>query len=83
MTKILIYLLILLIISCIGLYSRRMTGIIIEIIDFKDVVWAMMIYFLFRIVFINWSIIKVAAVGILFGFLVEVSQLYHEWLQSV
>lgn len=80
----LIYLLILFIIVCIGLYSRRMTGIITEIIDFKDVVWAMMIYFLFRIVFLDWSIKKVAVIGILFCFMVEVSQLYHdEWIDKL
>jgi uncharacterized membrane protein len=84
MTKRLIYLLILFIIICIGLYSKRMTGIITEIIDFKDVVWAMMVYFLFRIAFINWSIKKVAAFGILFSFVVEVSQLYHdEWIDKL
>lgn len=84
MTKRLIYLLILFIIVCIGLYSKRMTGIITEIIDFKDVVWAVMIYFLFRIVFIDWSIKKVAAIGILFSLIVEVSQLYHDdWIDKL
>jgi hypothetical protein len=80
----LIYLVILFIIICIGLYSKSMTGIITEVIDFKDVVWAMMIYFLFRIVFINWSIIKVAVIGIFFSFMVEVSQLYHDdWIDKL
>jgi glycopeptide antibiotics resistance protein len=61
-----------------------MTGIITEIIDFKDVVWAMMVYFLFRIVFIDWSIKKVAVIGILFSFVVEVSQLYHaDWIDKL
>jgi len=84
MTKRLIYLLILFIIISIGLYSKRMTGKITEIIDLKDVVWAMMVYFLFRIVFINWSIKKVAAVGMLFSIVVEVSQLYHDdWIDKL
>jgi glycopeptide antibiotics resistance protein len=84
MTKRSIYLLVLFVIICIGLYSKRMTGIITEIIDFKDVVWAMMVYFLFRIVFIDWSIKKIAVIGILFSFMVEVSQLYHaDWIDKL
>lgn len=84
MTHRLIYLVILIIIICIGLYSRGMTGWITEIIDFKDVVWAMMIYFLFRIVFPGWSIMKTAIAGISFSFLVEVSQLYHaHWIDQL
>jgi hypothetical protein len=84
MTKRLIYLLILFIIICIGLLSRGMTGFVTEIIDFKDVVWAMMIYFLFRVVFIGWSIKKVALAGMLFSILVELSQLYHnDWIDTL
>jgi glycopeptide antibiotics resistance protein len=83
-TKRLIYLLILFIIICIGLYSKRITGVITEVIDLKDVVWATMVYFLFRIVFINWSKIKVAAIGILFSCVVEISQLYHDdWIDKL
>lgn len=84
MARRIIYIPILLIIICIGLYSRRMTGTITEIIDFKDVVWAVMIYFLFRIVFINWPVFKVAVAGIIFSFLIEVSQLYHDdWIDKL
>src|SRR4030042_2638883 len=84
MTKRFIDLPILFIIICIGLYSKTMTGIITEIIDFKDIVWAMMIYILFRILFINWSIKKVAVIGVLFSIIVEVSQLYHDdWIDKI
>jgi hypothetical protein len=84
MTHRLIYLVILIIIICIGLYSRGMTGVITEIIDFKDVIWAMMIYFLFRIVFLEWSMKKTAIAGISFSFLVEASQLYHAyWIDQL
>jgi glycopeptide antibiotics resistance protein len=35
-------------------------------------------------VFINWSIKKVAVIGILFSFVVEVSQLYHaDWIDKI
>jgi glycopeptide antibiotics resistance protein len=61
-----------------------MTGIITEIIDFKDIFWAMMIYILFRILFINWSVKKVAVIGVLFSIIVEVSQLYHDdWIDKI
>lgn len=80
----LIYLIILFIIIMIGLYTKTLTGIITGIIDVKDVVWAMMVYFLFRIVFISWSIKKVAVIGILFSFVVEASQLYHDdWIDKL
>jgi hypothetical protein len=79
-----LYLGLLAIIICIGLYSRKLTGRITEIVDIKDVVWATMVYFLFRIVFINWSFVRVAIAGILFSFLIEVSQLYHEvWIDRI
>jgi hypothetical protein len=84
LTRRLIYLFILVVIICIGLYSRRMTGTITEIIDVKDVFWSVMVYFLFRIVFLEWSIKKVAVAGILLSFIIEVSQLYHDnWIDQL
>lgn len=82
--KRLIYLIVLIFIICTGLYTKNMTGKITEIIDIIDVVWSMMVYFLFRIVFINWTIKKVAAFGIMFSFIVELSQLYHsDWIDKL
>jgi hypothetical protein len=79
-----LYLVILVIIICFGLYSRKLTGGITEIIDIKDVVWATMVYFLFRIIFIDWPLKSVAVAGILFSFLIEASQIYHEvWIDRL
>lgn len=80
----LIYLIILVIIICLGLYTKRITGRITEIIDLKDIIWSMAVYFIFRLLLIDWSIIKIALIGLIFSYLVEVSQLYHsEWLDSL
>ncbi|MDP4222947.1 MAG: DUF2809 domain-containing protein [Bacteroidota bacterium] len=83
-TKRLLYLIILIIIILLGLYSGKLTGKITEIIDLKDVLWAMMVYFIFRIVFIDWPIRKVAVSGLIFSIVIEVSQLYHEdWIDRL
>jgi len=80
----LIYLIILVVIICFGLYSKGITGIITEIIDLKDVMWSMAVYFIFRLLLIDWSIIKIALIGLIFSYLIEVSQIYHsEWLDSL
>ena len=71
---------------CLGLLSRRLTVYIPDIIDLflGDSLWALMIYLLIRILFINWSIKKAASIGILFCFTIEFSQLYHSnWIDAV
>lgn len=80
----LIYLVILVVIICFGLYSKRITGRITEIIDLKDVMWSMAVYFIFRLLLIDWSTIKIALIGLIFSYLIEVSQLYHsDWIDSL
>lgn len=80
------YLFLALAVMCLGLLSRRMTVYIPDIIDLflGDLLWAMMIYFMIRMIFINLTIRKVAFFGILFCFLIETSQLYHSgWIDAI
>jgi len=78
------YLAIVVLIIGLGLYSRTITGGITNIVDLKDIIWAAMVYFVFRIVFINGSFLKVAVAGILFSILIETSQLYHaDWIDKI
>ncbi len=75
---------ILIIIIILGLYSRSISGNFTKIIDLKDLLWAMMVYFLFRIVFIEWPIKRVAVSTLLFSIVIEVSQLYHsQWIDKL
>lgn len=73
------YLFITVITMCLGLLSRRMTDYIPDIIDLflGDAIWALMIYFMIKIIFINLTPEKVAILGIIFCFTIEFSQLYH------
>ena len=80
------YLLMIFIVICLGLLSRKMTDYIPDIIDLflGDLLWALMVYLIIRALFINWSIRKVALLGILFCFTVELSQLYHaDWIDMI
>ena len=82
----LLYLLMIFIVICLGLLSRKMTDYIPDIIDLflGDLLWALMVYLMTRMLFINWSIRKVALIGILFCFTIEFSQLYHaDWIDMI
>lgn len=80
------YLIMIAIVICLGLLSRRMTGYIPDIIDLflGDSLWALMIYLLVRVLFIGWAIKKSAFASAAFCFFIEVSQLYHSsWIDSI
>jgi hypothetical protein len=69
-----------------GLLSRRMTAYFPDVIDLflGDSLWALMIYFIVRMLFMNWSIRKVGFGSILFCITIEFSQLYHdEWIDII
>ena len=69
-----------------GLLSRRLTAYIPDIVDLflGDALWALMIYFMIKMVFINFTPKKTAILGILFCFTIEFSQLYHSpWIDSI
>jgi hypothetical protein len=49
-----------------------------------DALWALMIYFLVRIILFDWSVRKVGFTGLSFCYLIELSQLYHaEWIDAI
>lgn len=71
---------------CLGLLSRKMTDHLPDLANLVlgDALWALMIYLLFGMVFRNWSVKKVAAFGLAFCFLIELSQTYHaEWIDRL
>lgn len=82
----LFYPLMIVIVIFLGLLSRRMSRYIPNIINLflGDSLWALMIYLIIRMLFSNWSIKKVAIIGILFCFSIEFSQLYHaNWIDII
>jgi len=82
----LFYLLMTVIVICLGLLSRRITRYLPDVINLGlgDSLWALMIYLLVGMVFRNWSVRKVAVFGLAFCFLIELSQLYHEpWIDTI
>jgi glycopeptide antibiotics resistance protein len=82
----LFYLLMIFIVICLGLLSRKMSNYIPDIIDLflGDSLWALMVYLFIRMVFKNLSTNKVVLTGILFCFIIEFSQLYHDdWIDMI
>lgn len=80
------YVLMIVIVICLGLLSRRMAGHLPDVINLflGDSLWALMIYLVLRMVFRNWSVKKVAVFGLAFCFLIELSQLYHDrWIDII
>jgi hypothetical protein len=77
---------VLLVVICLGLLSRRLNAYIPDLIDLflGDSLWAFMIYLLIRILFINWSQKQAASIGLLFCFMIELTQLYHSnWIDAI
>lgn len=69
-----------------GLLSRRLTYYIPDIINLflGDALWALMIYFLIRFIFIKLSVKKAAIISVTFCFTIEISQLYHSgWIDNI
>lgn len=69
-----------------GLLSRRLTYYIPDIINLflGDALWALMIYFLIRFVFIKLSVKKAVIISVTFCFAIEISQLYHGiWIDNI
>jgi len=65
----------------IGLLSRHYTVIPLFI---GDVLWALMVYFIFRFLFIRAAIKRIVAYSLLFCYAIEFSQLYKApWIDSL
>ncbi|MCX6238944.1 MAG: DUF2809 domain-containing protein [Bacteroidia bacterium] len=82
----LLYLLMVTIVICLGLLSRRISDHLPDLINLVlgDILWALMVYLLIRTVFRSWSIRKVALTGLTFSFLIELSQIYHApWIDAI
>lgn len=80
------YLIMIFIVICLGLLSRKMTAYIPDIIDLYlgDSLWALMIYLIMGMIFRNWTTKRVALISILFCFSIEFSQLYHSnWIDMI
>jgi hypothetical protein len=69
-----------------GLLSRKMSNIIPDFLNayLGDALWALMIYMGFGFIFRGLEIKRVALAGILFCYIIELSQLYHaNWIDSI
>lgn len=82
----LLYGFMIIIVIVLGLLSRRMDNIIPEFLNtyLGDALWALMVFFIFGFIFIDAKTKKIALIGILFCYLIELSQLYHgNWIDSI
>ena len=82
----LFYLLIIVLVIGLGLLSRKMAHSFPKIINMflGDGLWALMVFFIIRMIFIKWTTKKVALSGLLFCYFIEISQLYHTpWIDSI
>lgn len=69
-----------------GLSVRKMTAYLPDTVNIYlgDILWALMVYMLIRLVSFRFSIKTVAVLGLSFCFLIETSQLYHsEWIDNI
>ena len=69
-----------------GLASRKFSYLLPSFIaDYSgDTLWALMVYFLIRFIFIEYSVLQVAVISISFAFLIEFSQLYQAgWINAI
>jgi hypothetical protein len=75
------YFIITLIVIALGITSRKMLGVPTF---FGDTLYAVMIYFGLRMLFVNFSIKKTAVLALLFCFAIEFLQLYSaEWMVAI
>lgn len=82
----LIYLLIVVVVVSLGLSVRKMAAYLPDTVNIYlgDILWALMVYMLIRLVSFRVSIKTVAVLGLSFCFLIEMSQLYHsEWIDNI
>ena len=80
------YLIMALVVMCLGLLSRRINAYIPDLMDIflGDTLWALMVYFLIRVLFSNSTKKKAAFYGLLFCFAIELSQIYHSsWIDTI
>ena len=86
MKKRLIYFTLTVIITVLGLASRKFSGFLPGIIAAYsgDILWSLMVYWIFRFISPKASPIKTAIAAIAFSYLIEISQLYHaQWIDNI
>ena len=73
-----VYIVLIIVAIILGLLSR-MYGMYLPDFISKysgDVIWALMVFFIFGLIYTNDSSLKVGFIGLLFSFTIEFSQLY-------
>ncbi len=75
------YFILVLIVISLGITSRKMEGVPTF---FGDTLYAVMVYFGLRMLFVNFNIQKTAILALLFCFTIEFLQLYNvEWMLQI
>ena len=75
------YFILVLIVISLGITSRKMEGVPTF---FGDTLYAVMVYFGLRMLFVNFNIQKTAILALLFCFTIEFLQLYNvEWMLEI
>ena len=77
------YLLVIMTLILLGLASRKYTSLLPTFLadNAGDVLWAMMVYFGCRFLFLKHSLLSAVLISILFSFGIEFSQLYQaDWI---
>lgn len=82
----LMYGFIIIIVIALGLLSRKIDNIIPDFLNtyLGDALWALMVFFIFGFVFRDSETKEIALIGMLFCYLIELSQLYHaNWIDNI
>ncbi|MEX3744001.1 MULTISPECIES: DUF2809 domain-containing protein [Lysinibacillus] len=80
------YLIAIVITILLGLASRRWSHLLLSFVALNagDVLWAMMVYFGFRLLLVHKNILPAIVFSFLFSFGIEFSQLYQEdWINQI
>lgn len=86
MKKRTVYFMMTLVVMVMGLLSRKFMFIFPKNIApyVGDMLWAMMVYFGFRFLLPNFSLLKSFSMAIIFSFAIEISQLYQaDWINAI
>ena len=80
------YLLLTLLVIVLGLLSRKMSACTLDFVKLYlgDILWAMMVYFGCRFLFVNMRKRVACVLALVFSYLIEISQLYHApWIDAI
>lgn len=80
-----LYLILTIITIILGLLSRKVQGLPQIISSYSgDILWALMVFFLFAFLFNKKSTIFILIISIIFSYGIEITQLYHvPWIDSI